>query len=552
MTDEAERLNSPERKGRNMVWRLKMSVLAAMVMLLSAGAPALAGYELPTVTVKGIADLEAACQSMNSAGDAHGPYVVAKFVRNSGDWKSWSDPQDFLRLARLLEGQGDAVRAARVTVVETAAARWLGNADVAKAMPPALFRGLVETIRIDLTPDMRKTWSDRLKAAYAAPVAAGTMSGADLRDLAAAISVVDEKAAAALALACISDPAKQPNLIAADLAVLSWYAVPGTDRQTMTGVMTNLDKAWQASDAKTPLEVATVSQIARSWRMAGNAAKAEEWALRTYGARVGSETARQATDLPTLRQVADCVLQYAPPSAGRQYVGFSAALSQKIGQGAAIPAADASVYGAAMATPDAQQALRADLVDKQGRPNLAVARVLSWAALSSDTTTAWRTQADEQVTGASGDAKALWLVVRAYAQSVNSNGFNAVAGKPILDKALAAAATDGTRLTVLREIADYHRAMLSPGTAATIVASIKGQFGEKTVADVNALQAQLAGEEEARKADQKRGEATSELIRREARLQYFAEMLGLAKGNDAAESARLQAAVRDLKAELAQ
>ena len=106
------------------------------------------------------------------------------------------------------------------------------------------------------------------------------------------------------------------------------------------------------------------------------------------------------------------------------------------------------------ADPEPQQIprLTAALIDGSGLPNLTLARLLAVAHADVGSLDPWRDQLDARLvdTTVQGDAKALWLLARAYVDEAQSFDHSPLATQPYLERAVACAQSDAVRRNVFR------------------------------------------------------------------------------------------------------
>ena len=421
----------------------------------------------------------------------------------------------------------------------------------------------LKTLCSGLAPEARKSWFTRIKAAFAQDDATlAQMPSGEIRSLADSLSTMDGYQAAKLALKWFETHSNWQAAPARDLVGLAFVAVQG-DKKATAPLMDDLEQAWLAAESRQPLDLSAIYRVMRTWSRVGDDEMARAWVMRAYAVRVGTDEGRNSVDLVSLGRLADFMRMVGLTGKGKGYPAFAAALARHARAGTLAAGlaryaprtywapCDPELLALPLGTPESRVVLQDDLVDGNGNPRLGVAKVLAWAYRNTGETDQWLAFLGEKTARTDGDAKALWCVAKAYADPLVPTRPNARRMKKGLDSALAAAATDQGRLIVLREYVDHYKGLDRPTVAADLLESIRGQFGEESLAAIDAMQEELRREEVARKASAAQHQAAVEAAHKRARLKYALRRLSRAQAaGDSERVAQLEAAIEKLEAEL--
>ena len=219
-----------------------------------------------------IRDVESLCDFLGRMGDARAPLLAARYVTGGQTWQAAGSLDDVKRLAKLLAGPGDRVRAARKLLITQIASNFLADKAKTVAASPWTWRDIVEAFKDDLSTDTRASWISQLKGAYLpTPDAATAMTAGDLKGLVACFMGLDRKEAGALAMTRLADPNLRAALATKDSLDLAWWALeagaPGTperhrgSEQEVAGGRCPETRRHQSSDAD--LDVLAPRSVAR-------------------------------------------------------------------------------------------------------------------------------------------------------------------------------------------------------------------------------------------------------------------------------------------------
>ena len=501
-----------------------------------------------------IGDLETLCGFLNRMRDPKGPLLAAKYAIDVDAARSWESVDDLKRLLRLLPRTGERAKVIHQPMVEQLTTRVLG--DQAKTVMVGLgsWRELIDALKGSLTPESRKVWAKAISDAFApSPEAAMSLQIWDFKNLLGCLGPLDQPSASALALARLSDRSRRATMSLDDSSELVQWALQG-DAKAVSPIMDSLDTSWQSDDAVKPAGAWQVLQMWECLSGAGKMDKAKEWAMRFYSSRVGTEAARQSVDPYTVLIISELLWRSGLTDKRENYPAYGAALAILVRKGADIKGADfeCKLYARALGGPETRQILFDDLVDSQGSPRLAAARILAWAYRERGELQQWRDKVEEKIGASQGDAKALWLVVKGFTEPLLQEPPNPWRRGFWLKSALAAAATDPCRLIVLREMTDSFRETNQAEMAADFLESVKGQFGVDAAYALADLQAQVRREVADRKAEEARVRAAQDLARKQLRLKDSQARLTQAQAaGNAGDATRLLKVTQDLAKEIA-
>ncbi len=129
-------------------------------------------------------------------------------------------------------------------------------------------------------------------------------------------------------------------------------------------------------------------------------------------------------------------------------------------------------------SPETRSIVEAQLVDPQGQPRVELANTLSWAHLRAKQLKQWQSSLEQRIGAAGGDAKARWLIARAYAESLETvrYGLSPLRGKHWLDEALATASSQTCRLEALRQLVEGYGFIGRHDAALALIAGVQDQF----------------------------------------------------------------------------
>ena len=498
-----------------------------------------------------IEELEALCKALGTLGDAHGPYLVAKYVERSTEWRLRGKPADLLRLMQLLPGPGANLKAARLRVAAFLADTYLADPQKAHELGVKFWQGAAQLVGEDLSPEECRAWFERIRGTFLeTDEAMAAMKTAEFDALVKSVAALDKKEAAGLVLSWLrlkeGQVAKQadPGALAGLVLLLAEQ-----DPESLKPLMDAIEQHFLAVDGRKPLDLVTIWHLMRIQFAVGNPEKAQAWVLRAYAVRLGTQAARNSIDPPTLGGLAGLMVSAGLTGKGKGYVEFAATLAAQARNGDL--ASGSEEMAAPLGTPEARRILEDALivfVNAQENPRLGVAKMLAWAYRNADELDAWRQFIEDKVGSSEGDVKALWLAAKAYTMTLLPDPPNPLRRKQGLEEALAAALSDPVRLAVLREFADYYKAINRPAVGALMLQSLKHQFSGEAAETIGAMQAGLQDAEAARQDRNTRARSAAEVARSGAQLKYYQTCLEQARtAGEQEEVAKLQEAIQQLE-----
>jgi len=208
-----------------------------------------------------------------------------------------------------------------------------------------------------------------------------------------------------------------------------------------------------AQAGKSTLSVESYWRICFAWQCMDDPAKARQWGLRAWQAALADPEPRRlaaTAHVANTVELLDAAFDLAPYAEALAALADAGRLdiepSWNTCEGLAVP----------LRTQAARDTLRDALLNGDGSPRLAVAKVLAVAYRDAGQTADWTAYVESALAAKpSGDAAARWLLARAYAEPVKKHG-NAIVsfGKPWYLQAVDAAQSGGFKLAVLCDFLD--------------------------------------------------------------------------------------------------
>lgn len=312
-----------------------------------------------------------------------------------------------------------------------------------------------------------------------------------------------------------------------DLARLVRLAIAANDksRDEKTAFLANLEQVWSGQSGTIQGDYTRSLSIARIYRGAGYLAKAREWITKAYQTACATDEARQLLGVQEIGNLADNILQTtagipSPPVLPGLTVPAGGGTANQSSTGATtqpvavteFPEMAATLayfarqgtlrshwfieFGRLVSAPQSRAILAAELQDPQGNVRVDVAHILSWSYLVAGDLRSWQTQIDQKIAdpNLTGDAKALWLVAKAFTDQLADPRLDLRYRRKSLDQALAAAQSEPVRFAVLRELVDLMAALNWRPRALTLIDSLAGQFGPDIAAQIATMRGQIAAE----------------------------------------------------------
>lgn len=484
------------------------------------------------------------------------PMVVIRWASEQTDWQSWK-PTHLLWLAGKAQVAGEGSSVLQRRLADHLISKYLKSASSASEVDSRTWDRLARYIVPSLPNDVRKEWALRLRESYTDDVESlSKLTTGDVQRLTDALRRLDVSQAGKL-VASWTASREQTNPVPAAGSAAAIEPAAGARSEETEPLLAQLDAQWEQKFSEGALAWQDAEHIASAWLRAGKPTKARQWGLRTYALALGSDESRTAADMATMSAVAEllCGLGLWQKEAG--YPAFAQRASELARQGKLPPDMRWHVncqWGKVAQRKETRDTLEAALLDDEGLPRLAVAKILAWAYLCSGDLKSWTGALDARIAESEGqgDAHALWLLAKAQAITISlPNEPEFRLSRPWLDAALASAQSEPVRLTCLREFALHFIELGRAQLWMQVFESIQGQFGDQSK---EALASTRAEVEKAIKAEQVRHEKDvieMEIGQRRGRRAYLQDRLAKAQARgDAAAAAKIQAAIDQLTAEL--
>jgi hypothetical protein len=356
-----------------------------------------------------------------------------------------------------------------------------------------------------------------------------------------------------LAMAWLADKQRRTQTSLNDALSIAMFA--GADnREQLATLITELLTTKQPETLAWPEAVS----VSRAWFKADQLDKARQWASKAYGDAVGSEQAREQADERTLTRLSRLLFDLGMVGKDKGYPAFATAIATLASDGKLETDVwyELDIMGYTLGTSEARDIVQAALVDSQGQPRPVVAKILAWSHCRVGDSAGWKEFLDGKINdpGISGDAKALWLVARSYAETMTPNeNWLPLRGKKFLDQALVASQTAPARLVVVEELVNRYMGVKRPATAISFLDSVANQFDDSETVSLAVLREQLSASKARLEAKKEKAEKDAELERKLARLEFYRRRLAIWQGqNNPQKASRLTKVIADLEAEIYQ
>jgi len=497
-------------------------------------------------------DLWAAGDALSCLGCPTAYEIFIPYVKESAEWRSFG-PEKLNSLVGWLNSLGTEADESRRLVAEHVVANWLGDAETVRSVGLNVWANLARVGR-ELPPEARQAWVQAVEEAFAPDTAVLLERGAqDVLNLVAALEPLKGESAAQLAITWIT---KSPLVAETDREDLCRVAeralacpkVPREERETVPQM---LEQRFGLKPDQTT-HYADCMLMVQQWSVVDDLEKVRQWTMAAYQIALGSAEARGTVSMGTLEELAGWLYHGQVVGQGKGYPALAEALARHAREGTLELHGPIDELAATLGTPETRQMLRAELLDAEGMPRLAAARVLAWAYRQAGEFEAWRTFVDGQIASASSpDAKAFWLASYAYTDPLIPAQPNFLRSLRWLRQAFAAAESEKARWVLLHELIRFYEERGVWGEAATLVESVKGQFGTEGAASLTVLSAQFRKNEVAVKEAAAQEEARVKRALAETQLDYCRKCLAEAQAKgDSASVENLTKAIEALEKEL--
>ncbi|MFH1732491.1 MAG: hypothetical protein ABIF82_12690 [Planctomycetota bacterium] len=228
----------------------------------------------------------------------------------------------------------------------------------------------------------------------------------------------------------------------------------------------------------------TCHEICLFWVDRRRKADAGTWARRAYDAVLATAEGRQAASLGSVRGVGELYCRTRLSGKGKGYPEFAQAVLSLAERGVF----DAGKYdhclesavwvGLMLGTAETRQTVQLGIAGENGHLRVGLHEILAWAHQRGGTMRDWKAFLDGKAADGeiAADARAYWLLARAYAEPVSKDETNPAIGRPWLTRALATAESPEARLYVVERIAMGYAFINRKQRGLTFLASVAGQF----------------------------------------------------------------------------
>jgi len=265
-----------------------------------------------------------------------------------------------------------------------------------------------------------------------------------------------------------------------------------------------------AQAGKSTLSVESYWRICFAWQCMDDPAKARDWGLRAWQAALADPEPRRlaaTAHVANTVELLDAAFDLAPYAEALAALADAGRLdiepSWNTCEGLAVP----------LRTQAARDTLRDALLNGDGSPRLAVAKILAIAYRDAGQAADWTAYVESALAAKpTGDPAARWLLARAYAQAVKEGGVVKSFGQPWYVQAADTPQSPELKLAVLREMIDALRGHTPfPVVTACLDRAAQTLHGDQNAAAIRELRSV---------ADARRGEGLTESI---ASTRYHAE-----------------------------
>ena len=502
-----------------------------------------AGATLDSASIRSLA------HALKALGDTDTAAFVTTLTQQSSQWESLptqSLPQLAVDFAR-----SGSLRAC-VRLADHISTKYLASAESTRLLTCEQWGSLVASLESCLSAEQKGQWASKLQAAFAAQDDLKTLPFKQLRGLGRALALLDEKAASNVAVAWFkaADQTTLNGLKATDMTSVA-SLLSSADAAQRAELMAGFDQRWEAGHASEPLPWQQSCAVSYAWLRMKDLDKAKAWSMRAYEAGFGTEEARNAATVATLGAIANVLDDTGLIGKGKGYPGYAAAVARLAREGklADLPRFHYHLFAVPLGTPATRQTVQAELIDSEGHVRVGVAKLLTWACRDVGEFKSWQSLLDEKVAEApAGDAKALWLMAKAFTEQLRPLPIDLKRGYSWLDKALAEAKSEPVRLRAVRELAGYYESVNFCPVGISALESIKGQFSPSGSVEIVSIQARLAKAHSARLAAAGRKKRQRVLQQSAAMLRYFQGRLRLAeRRGDQGQATKLRAEIAKLE-----
>ncbi len=476
--------------------------------------------------------------------------LIRQWADSGGSWTDY--PESGLALAGvMLRDTGREGTPARVGLYRHLLDRLSAEAAGPDRVGVIGWETLAVVLGKHLTASEQRHWADRLAARYGDRKGGLSALGAKAAvRFTHALDRLDRRRAGDVARRWLTDASNVDDLSIRHLGTMVQRAAR-SDRDWAASFWESKDEQLQVLHGRGRLTWRDCVAASRTWRTVGDGRRCRQWARNAYTVGFGSEEARASADSKTLVETARLFVQIGIPRQRQGHLGFAAVLGHLAERGElSVPGVWPRNFCASMVPGQRCRGILLEaLTDGEGAPRLELAKVIGWTYRMADETEAWIGLVERRLetAGGSPDHRALWLLARAHAKTLESASEvpEAVRGLSDVKRALAEPAGASIRLVAIAEAVDYYERMGRRTQARSLLDSLAHQFTGESAARMDELRSGLE-----RRANQHSRRATVASVRRsraarQAKLGYLRRRLALARRRgDRETESKLRAAIR--------
>jgi hypothetical protein len=471
---------------------------------------------------------------LNNLGDGNSVGFIIEWTQKHASWKSWP-LGDLSRLAGSVRkfSQADKLK---TTLTEIVSAKYIGNTKAVQAAGLSRIASLAEALGAGFSDGDETAWIAGVRKAFAPSDEAITaLSSGECSSLVKLLTGLGDANAGALSKVWFANKSKtdwseasEQEMTAAIILAASAGDAKGAALMNELGAMAI------SAEMKISEKLTICHAFSNAWDRMKQPTKSQQWAMTAYEVGLGTQAARNQADMGTLGRVARILRNSGLTGKDKGYSCFAGALADLARAGKLYVglAHDHSVLHLPLGDEASRKTVREALIDSTGAPRLAVGKVLAWTYRGSAEMKSWKTFVrgkivDDDVTG---DAKAIWLMIQAHSEAITpAMGTNPVRGLKSLGQAVIAAQTEPVRLTVVRELTEYHLRLESYRSVITLLGSIRNQFTSEGKGEIDKIRLSIKKQEKQAISDKAISNAKRALAAKQGRLTYYRKKLALAQ-----------------------
>jgi len=490
--------------------------------------------------------------TLKSLGETDSVGFVTAWMAQRNSWQSWT-VAEHAALAKTLAGSQNA--AAPLSQIEQVAVGRIADAEAMRTTGHRPWLRLVQVLAPSMSAETEAAWALAMRQAFAPSAAA--LEALPARDCAGLMSILvalGDANAASLALTWLKGTNRNAWSEERLADVISAVAAAGSaDKTAVVNAMNELGTLALSGEMMVTDRLHICRAFVVAWVGMKDMGLAQQWAMRAYEIGVGTEAARAAATARTVSQVAGALKVAGLVGPDKSYPAYAATLARLAREGK-IEVCALPWYAPQQALPigtaSTRETVQGALLDTEGNPRLAIAKILAWSYRNADALKTWRAVVDAELAkeAVTGDTRALWLMIDAYNRAIVPFEPAARWGIGSLTQALGCAQSEPVRLDVIRQIGIYYRQMKQPQAAVGVIESIKNQFTGDALAEVEAIRKGLAAAAAAARAEHEVRERAIEARQRKTTLARYRQALVVAEASgDERRAQKLRAAIEKLE-----